>query len=353
MLGQSIGPVFGGLIAQYLGVAAIFWALFIAASVSLATIVLFLPETLRSIAGNGSVPLTGIHRPLVYTQPEHPTENEATPKKITISSVIAPMRMLLEKDVFITLFFGAIVYTIWSMVTSTTTSIFADTYGFDTLEVGLCFLPNGAGCIAGSYTTGIVMDKAFSIFESKYRKTHNLPDDYRLPKKHLPADFPIEKARLLPLFYLVPIFVFALIGYGFSLLLPNPALALILQFLIAYSATAVFSVNQTLVIDWYPGQGASATAVNNLIRCLIGAGGVAAAQELLDALGEQWTWLMLAGVVLAMTWTVWISWVKGGDWRRARAERTKKRAQSDLENGKKEGWSLKKLPNFNGLLCFG
>jgi MFS family permease len=66
MMGQSIGPVFGGIISNYLGFHAIFWFLFGLGALTLLLIVLLLPETLRSIAGNGMIRLTSIHRPFIY-----------------------------------------------------------------------------------------------------------------------------------------------------------------------------------------------------------------------------------------------------------------------------------------------
>lgn len=46
-------------------------------------------------------------------------------------------------DVFITLFFGNIIYTVWSMVTSSTTDLFEESYNLTTLDIGLTFLGNG------------------------------------------------------------------------------------------------------------------------------------------------------------------------------------------------------------------
>lgn len=148
MLGQGVGPVFGGLLSQYLGFRSIFWFLTIVSGVSLMSILVFLPETLRTIAGNGSVRLKGLYKPFIYYIIEQkdvkedavPTEQK---KKVTLKTVFAPLTFLAEKDVFITLFFGAIVYTVWSMVTSSTSDLFETRYGLNTLEVGLTFLGNG------------------------------------------------------------------------------------------------------------------------------------------------------------------------------------------------------------------
>jgi MFS family permease len=95
MMGQSIGPVFGGLITQFFGFRAIFWFLTILGVLSLGNIILLLPETLRNIAGNGTVRLTGFQMSLIYSftpQPDAMVEPNDVPKrKITVSSFVGPL----------------------------------------------------------------------------------------------------------------------------------------------------------------------------------------------------------------------------------------------------------------------
>ncbi|ESZ94697.1 hypothetical protein SBOR_4948 [Sclerotinia borealis F-4128] len=336
MLGQSIGPVFGGIITQYLGFRAIFWVLLGLGSLALLLIVAFLPETLRSLAGNGSIPLKGVHRPLFYSSPStEQSEQELPPNKgITVSSVIAPLKFLLEKDVFVTLSFGAIIYTVWSMVTSSTTALFSEHFKLSNLELGLIFLPNGFGCISGSYLTGYLMDYDYNVVESRYRQQHNIPADVPIKAGEL-LDFPIEVARMRNIWWIVLIFVITTALYGYSLNLEIMALPLVLQFFIAYTATAVFSLNSALIIDLYPGKSASATAVNNLIRCLLGAAGVAVVQLIIDVLGSGVTFIMFAGITLAFSPLLMVEWYHGGRWKMERAEKVNKKAEAkrarDLE----------------------
>lgn len=101
--------------------------------------------------------------------------------------------------------------------------------------------------------------------------------------------------------------------------------ALVLQFLIAYTATAVFSMNSALVIDLFPGRSASATAVNNLVRCSVGAVGVWVVQVMLDSVGERWTFGILAGVSVGLGWMVGVELWWGPGWRRERGERIRRR----------------------------
>lgn len=148
MLGQGVGPVFGGVLSQYLGFRSIFWFLVILSGLSLLAILFLLPETIRTVAGNGTVPLRGLYKPWIYyITGQKDAKDDAVPAEknspVTFKTVFAPLSFLIEKDVFITLFFGAIVYTVWSMVTSSTSSLFESVYGLNTLEVGLTFLGNG------------------------------------------------------------------------------------------------------------------------------------------------------------------------------------------------------------------
>ena len=148
MLGQSIGPVFGGILTQTLGFRSIFWFLTILGAIALFLVLMFLPETLRSVAGNGTVRLGGIQKPWIYfIWPQSDVmreQGENAPRpRVTLGTVLSPLIFLFEKDVFVTLFFGSLVYTVWSMVTSSTTDLLQVRYHLNTLMTGVAFLPNG------------------------------------------------------------------------------------------------------------------------------------------------------------------------------------------------------------------
>lgn len=64
-------------------------------------------------------------------------------KKITLMTFVEPLRLLIQRDILINLIFGGVVYTIWSMVTSSTTGLFKQLFGLNELQIGLAFLPNG------------------------------------------------------------------------------------------------------------------------------------------------------------------------------------------------------------------
>ncbi|KAK8256123.1 synaptic vesicle transporter [Phyllosticta capitalensis] len=333
----ALGPVLGGVLAGTMGYRSIFWFLCIFGSAVTLLLVVFLPETHRGIAGNGSVPLDNnlMYPPLLspfapwkckkakeFAETEDPATTLDERPKLTWKIFFEPAKFLTEKDVACTLFFGAIVYTVYSMVTSSMTFLLTQYYGLGTIEIGASFIPNGVGCILGSIIAGRTMDFDYASYSTAYHLKTGQPPR----KKQPPADFPLERARLSQVPFLTAIFVLATVAYGLCLRHDQRAilaLPLIAQFVQGYAATAVLNVNNTLTVDLYPGKSASATAANNLARCLVGAVGVSFTEESLgpEKLTPTVLFAILAGVVALCAPTQIIEWRWGPKWRAQRMER--------------------------------
>nr|XP_036575935.1 MFS multidrug transporter [Colletotrichum truncatum]KAF6782591.1 MFS multidrug transporter [Colletotrichum truncatum] len=332
----AIGPVLGGALANSLGFRSVFVFLLIVSSLILIAIVAFLPETMRSIAGNGSLRLTGpTYKPLIRYVTKEPSymqdpDGPLNRKKITVWTFLTPFKLFKEKDLLINLIWGGFIYAIWNMVTTSTTPVFKARFPFlNELLLGVAFLPNGFGTIVGSVLAGKLLTRDYKVIATNYKATHNMKKDDELSAKDIPPDFPLEKVRLQRLPWIVALFTASVTGYGFSLAYPTAtsrpgwiALPLVLQFLIAASANAIFALNQTIISDICPGQGASATAVNNLVRCGLAALGVAFAEQMINAVGPGTAFLVLAMVVIAISPIQVINQYWGPKWR---AERLKKR----------------------------
>lgn len=114
----------------------------------LGIIVLFLPETLRTIAGNGSLKLSRIYAPLFsgfITGKQITEEPEALAPlhKVNLKTFLKPLLLLREKDVLVSLVFGGTVYSVWSIVVATTTGLFKGLFHLNDVLLGVVFLPNG------------------------------------------------------------------------------------------------------------------------------------------------------------------------------------------------------------------
>ncbi|KAL4940474.1 hypothetical protein BDV06DRAFT_224047 [Aspergillus oleicola] len=362
MMGQAIGPVIGGLLNSRWGFRSIFWLLFVLAMVVLFALLIFLPETHRKIAGNGSVPLHGIHKPLIYSfNPPRAWAksniNNTLPtlkQQISLKSAFSFLTSLFEKDIAALLAWGAISYTAWSTVMSSTTPLLLEAFPFLTQwQIGLCFLPNGLGCIVGSLSTGWFLNQSFTHAERSYKSAHGIPSTESLIPGVNDMHFPYIKARmrLMPLFSIILLISLALYGPSFEFRHgptqfigdgPDIAAPLVLQFVIGYSATAIFNVNSTVLIDLFPGRPAGATALNNLVRCLVGAAGVAGIEPLLKAIGVLRAFLVVAGVVGGCMPLLWVVWRFGEGWRGEREKRkmerkNKEKQKADSGNGERYG----------------
>ncbi|GJC87113.1 itaconate transport protein [Colletotrichum liriopes] len=342
----AIGPVLGGALANSLGFRSVFIFLLVASSLILIAIVLFLPETMRTIAGNGSLRLTGIYKPLyqyVSKEPKYMQDPDGAlnRQKITIFTFLRPFRLFKEKDLVINLIWGGVIYAIWNMVTTSTTPLFKASFGLNELLLGVAFIPNGFGTIVGSVIAGKILTRDYKTVEARYKETHNIPYDEELSPKDIPPDFPLEQARLQRLPWIVTLFVASITGYGFSLAYPTMtarpgwiALPLTMQFLIAASANAIFALNQTIISDLCPGQGASATAVNNLVRCGLAALGVAFAEQMLNAVGPGTAFLALGMAVIAVSPIQVVNQFWGPKWRAQRERRRSKVSATDQDRQK-------------------
>lgn len=186
----------------------------------------------------------------------------------------------------------------------------------------------GLGTIIGSTIVGNLMNKNYQEAEEAYRQKHSLPPKYTLPRKSLPTDFPIEHARMRHIVWITALFVVTTALYGFSLASPaltsRPgwiAVPLVLQFFIAATSNAVFAINQTMVSDLCPGKGASSTAINNLVRCSMGAVGTALVEEMIAAMGVGGAFLGLALITLTVAPLCTMQWYSGAKWRKQRSEK--------------------------------
>nr|POE72224.1 itaconate transport protein [Quercus suber] len=329
------------------GWRSIFWFLVAFSGLSVVLLLLFLPETLRRIAGDGSTPLSSWrYRPLLWSlmQYNKNADEEATcskshaeikdPAKLTWMTFVEPITYLGQRDVACALAFGACVYTAWSMMVATTSYTLEAAYGFTTIEVGLCFLANGLGCVAGSILAGRSLNHDFAVEVKLWQHERRQGPEENFPAKKIPTSFPLEKARLSKgrMYSVAAIFSFIVYGWSLTAQHSRPEdgryrlsdahwiVPLLAQFVNGWSATSVLISNNALIVDLYPGKGASVTAIMNLTRCLTAAGGIAGVQPFLERFGPGWTSVLLAGICALGFVPYCLHCKHGAKWRDAREQ---------------------------------
>jgi multidrug resistance protein len=158
MVGPAIAPTIGGLLTQFLSWRALFWFLTIAAGIYLLFYIPFLPETCRKIVENGEIPPQDWNYTLwnawqdsrrmkaeggasVEEQERQQKKQELAAKRhLAIPNPLKALRIIVEKDVAFIMLFTSLMVAGFYMIMVPIPSVFADTYGFNQLQVGLSYM---------------------------------------------------------------------------------------------------------------------------------------------------------------------------------------------------------------------
>ena len=214
------------------------------------------------------------------------------------------------------------------MMTVSTPGLFRSAFGINDAILGLVFIPNALGTIAGSTLIGNLLNIDFLAAATSYKESHQLAPSVVISKHALPADFPLEHTRLLRIPSLTILLIISISFYGFTLEYPSLTslggwilIPLLLQFLIAVMSHAICGVHQTLISDLWPLDSAGAMTASNLTKSTFAAVGVAVVQAMLDGLNSGPTFLGLGLMVIIIVPVSITQWYYGGQWRREREDR--------------------------------
>jgi multidrug resistance protein len=291
----AIGPVIGGVLAQNLGWRSVFWFLTIYGGFCLLLIIITLPETLRSMVGNGSIFPPRYARSVLSVYKTRSLHREATPRssseetKVTPKQIdfLGPLRILFGVKTFCAILFVAIHYAIWQMILTALSSLVSKMYGLNEIKIGLIFLANGAGSMTGTVLVGRFLDYEYKKALAKHSGDAELlsPEGTRLRTIWIWSV--VEAASVLAFGWTVDQHV-------------HISIPIIAFFFLGWAAISLQSMVATYLVDVHHTRSASASASLNLVRCLLGAAGTAVIGPLLDAIHAGWTFTLLAGLMLML-----------------------------------------------------
>lgn len=345
-VGPALSPVIGGILAQFLGWRAIFWFCFIFSCSVLVPYVLTVPETCRTIVGNGSIPPHGWHMTLVdllharrrskkaRRSSEASRMSEVPQKpKLRFPNPLRALAVVFDKGVGLVILYNSTLYLVFIISVATLSTQFKNIYGYNDLQIGLCYLPYGAGCLIAALTQGYMLDWNYRRVAKKIGFTIDKKRGDDL------SNFPIEKARLVPVYFFVTVGLIAMILYGWVLeLRPSVAAPLCLHFIIGLCITGSFGILNTLIVDLSPEAPATAVAANNFVRCELGAAATAVIELMINAMGTGWCFTFFALLAAACSPIMWAETKFGIRWREEkRAKRALKKVEKERRvNEKRE-----------------
>lgn len=133
------------------------------------------------------------------------------------------------------------------------------------------------------------------------------------------ARFPIERARIDIVWPLIYVGAAATIGFGWAAdTETHLAVILILTFIMGLFLTACYNSMNLLLVDLYPNSPSTASAANNLTRCLMAAGGSAVIEPMIHAMGKGWAYTFIGLLIIVLSPMLYIVTRHGPKWREER-----------------------------------
>lgn len=146
MMGPALGPVIGGLLSQFLGWRSVFWFLVCISGGFLVIFISFQPETHRKIVDDGAFPPAETWRKSllqIITHKRRPNQDPLSHEKrekIGMPNPLQSFKVLGQLDALMLITYtGLMMFGNLVLMTATPT-LYPGIYGFNTLQVGLCFL---------------------------------------------------------------------------------------------------------------------------------------------------------------------------------------------------------------------
>ncbi|KAJ1326854.1 MFS transporter [Microdochium nivale] len=312
-MGPSLGPVLGGILAQYLGWPAIFWFLTIFTVTWLVPYILAVPETARHVVGNGSIPPRGWNMTLLDYLKARKTRGDAPPRprqKIPWPNPLVTLKILLRKEMAMLLLYNGVLFLGYQAVATTLATRLYEAYGFNELQLGLCYLPLGIGCTVSSVANGYIIDWNYRRTARKLGVAIDRRSGVEAP------GFPIERVRVEIAMPQIALGALVYVGFAWSFYFQaHIAVPLVLSFFIGLFVTGSFHINNILLLDLTPDAPASATAANNLIRCAYGAVSIAVIEDVIARIGVGWAYTIIGIMFGVFSPVLWIIQKKGPKWR--------------------------------------
>ncbi|CCF60227.1 hypothetical protein KAFR_0J01620 [Kazachstania africana CBS 2517] len=292
ILGSALGALIGAALSSRWDWRAIFWFLAIGSGACALVSFFVLPETKRTVVGNGSIrPKPVFNRAPILLLPsfqkylhlDSPDYDSMEPKvKINL---LAPFSILKIPEIDLILFCAALQFALYTVHQTALSTVLSKDYGLSVMHIGLCYLPTGICTLLSVVTSGRYLNWAYRRRVNAHNKwlkqkeielleTHK--NDAKKVKDILETDpyyaFNLFRARLQPAFVTLVISSSSFIAFGWCLKVKAPlAAVLVTSGFASLFSNCILTFSTTLIVDLFPSKASTGTSCLNLFRCLLSA----------------------------------------------------------------------------------
>ncbi|CAN3374473.1 MFS antiporter Qdrp1 [Diutina rugosa] len=289
LLGNALGGLLGSaLLSRWHTWRSIFIFLAIGGGATFCIALILLPETLKSIVGNGSVYPRWPYRSTLLYVPH-------IRKQLTIDTSTLPPRasfrpwdalfIFIKPRVLATLFPVGVSFAGWTMVLSSLSTQLGPKYNYSVIHIGLIYLPQGIVSLMSTILFGRIMNW---YYRQSVRKFELKTTGERFNKIRPRLDVCVVPAVLN---------AFGLIIFGWCIQYNQHIISIIISTCLISSSTSSFMVAvQTMLVDMFPKQSSGAASCMNLMRCWLAALFVAVLDYMTASLGLGGCYTLIAGI---------------------------------------------------------
>lgn len=299
-IAQSLGPTLGGTFARFADWSWTFWFLAIFSGVFFLVYALYIPETRQRIRRSQwyHQGLWSLWRKQTIKTSYDLNGPEPRPD-LDRHEMLLFLSRTLDRRFCVLLSLAAFIYTSLAVVATSLPIALTRISSLDDFVTGLCYIPVGVGsCVAAI--------GASAISNANYRHHARREEDERGASTTAKRSSAI-RARLEVVMPLVLLQTLCLVAYGWVSMYSHTLIGtLILLFFIGLSATGAFTVVNILLLELGSSFPGTVAGINNLTRCLLGAGGTAAILPLIGRIGFGWSFTLIGVMVSVIGLATWI-----------------------------------------------
>lgn len=223
---------------------------------------------------------------------------------------VDPLKIILYlryPAVSITVYYASITFgSLYLLNISVETAFSAAPYSFNTIIIGLAYIPSSIGYILASFFGGRWTD---AIMAREARRAGRCDERGKLIYR--PEDRMRENAWIAAILY-----PGALVWYGWAVEKGvHWAVPLVATFFFGVGSMLVFAMATTMLTEFMPKKASAGVAVNNFVRNIFSCVGAIVAQPLISAIGNGWLFTGVGAIAAASSVVVWLMKRYGPRWR--------------------------------------